>query len=80
MLATGRLVTRREMDSRMADAEKRIADKDQQVVLWRGVGESSQAQKEELLEHSRLTVQLLQAIKARADEQRTQSPDDRREG
>lgn len=46
--------------------EKRIADKDAQIVMWRAVGETSQAQMTETLEHSRLSVQLLQAIEARA--------------
>ena len=49
--------------------EQRIADKDTQIVMWRAVGETSQAQSTELLEHSRLSVQLLQAIERRAQEQ-----------
>ena len=43
--------------------DQQIADKDAQVVMWRAVGETSQAQMSELLEHSRVTVQLLQGIK-----------------
>jgi hypothetical protein len=46
--------------------DKRIADKDAQIVMWRAVGETSQAQMTETLEHSRLSVQLLQAIERRA--------------
>lgn len=48
--------------------EQRIADKDSQIVMWRAVGETSQAQMAETLEHSRLSVQLLQAIERRAQE------------
>jgi hypothetical protein len=47
----------------------RVADKDVQIVMWRAVGETSQAQTAEMLEHSRLSVQLLQAIERRAQEQ-----------
>jgi len=82
MLSTDRLVTgpshRRELaakDAQIASAERacdqRVADKDSQVVMWRAVGETSQAQIFELLEHSRFTVQLLQAIEQRAKEQAT---------
>jgi hypothetical protein len=66
MLATGRLITRREHEGRIADKDRQLADKDQQIVMWRAVGETSKAQSAELLEHSRLSVQLLQAIDARS--------------
>ena len=80
MIASGRLVTRREHENRIADKdaviaaseqnhERRIADKDAKIVMWRAVGETSQAQTAEMLEHSRLSVQLLQAIERRAQEQ-----------
>lgn len=46
--------------------DQQIADKDSQVVMWRAVGETSQAQTVELLEHARLATQLLTAIEARA--------------
>ena len=80
MLATGRLYTgashREAMDAKdaqiaevKANAEQRIADKDTQVVMWRAVAETKDAQGTELLEHSRLSVQLLQAIEKRAQEQ-----------
>lgn len=77
MLAKGHIYTgtshreilaakQRELDSDKEHYEQRIADKDAQIVLWRAVGETSQAQMTETLEHSRLSVQLLQAIEARA--------------
>jgi hypothetical protein len=80
MLARDHLVTgpahRREIaekDKQIADLkeshEQRVADKDAQIVMWRAVGETSQAQMAETLEHSRLSVQLLQAIERRAQEQ-----------
>ena len=80
LLATGRLVTGaahlRELatkDAQIAANERmydqRIADKDTQIIMWRAVGETSQAQMAETLEHSRLSVQLLQAIEKRAQEQ-----------
>jgi hypothetical protein len=80
LLATDRLITGRAHEREIAakDAqlasneriyEQRIADKDAQIVMWRAVGETSQAQSAELLEHSRLSVQLLQAIERRAQEQ-----------
>ena len=59
MLAKGHLVTRREHDGR-------IADKDAQIVTWQAVATTSQAQMAELLEHSRMSVQLLTAIEERA--------------
>lgn len=79
MLAKGHLYTgashreiveakQRELDSDKAHYEQRIADKDAQIVMWRAVGETSQAQMAETLEHSRLSVQLLQAIEARAQQ------------
>jgi hypothetical protein len=66
MLASGRLVTRREHENRMADKDATIADKDEQIVMWRGTAETNAAQKQELLEQGRLSTQLLQAIEARA--------------
>lgn len=86
LLATDRIVTgaahQRELaakDQQIAANERmyeqRIADKDQQIVMWRAVGETSQAQSTELLEHSRLSVQLLQAIERRAQEQAAKRPD-----
>jgi hypothetical protein len=50
----------------VAIKDQQIADKDSQVVMWRAVGETSQAQTVELLEHARLSTQLLTAIEARA--------------
>lgn len=80
MLARDHLVTgpahRREIatkDQQIADikasCDQRVADKDAQVVMWRAVAETKDAQGTELLEHSRLSVQLLQAIERRAQEQ-----------
>jgi len=80
MLARDHLVTgpahRREIaakDVQIAAIERlcdqRVADKDAQIVMWRAVGETAQAQIFELLEHSRFTVQLLKAIEQRAKEQ-----------
>ena len=80
MLATGRLYTgashREAMDAKneqiaevKANADQRIADKDTQVVMWKAAFETKDAQGTELLEHSRLSVQLLQAIEKRAQEQ-----------
>lgn len=46
--------------------DQQIADKDAQVVMWRAVGETSQAQMGELLEHSRVSVHLLQGIADKA--------------
>lgn len=80
MLARDHLVTgpahRRELASRDAQIaalekahEHRVADKDSQIVMWRAVAETKDAQGTELLEHSRLSVQLLQAIEKRAQEQ-----------
>ena len=70
LLLIGKLVPARRVDEVRADAQKRIdeirADKDAQIIMWRAVAETSQAQMAELLEHSRLTVQLLQSIEARA--------------
>ena len=57
-ILTGRLTPRSQVDSLRAD-------KDAQIAMWRAVAETSQAQMGELLEHSRMTVQLLQAIEAR---------------
>jgi len=79
LLATDRIITgaahRREIaakDQQLASNERmyeqRIADKDTQVVMWRAVGETAQAQTAELLEHSRMSVQLLQSIEHRAQE------------
>lgn len=79
MLAKEVLVTgpahRREIatkDAQLAAAEhaheQRVADKDAQIVMWRAVGETAQAQMAETLEHSRLSVQLLQALEKRAQE------------
>lgn len=50
--------------------DQQIADKDSQVILWRAVGETSQAQMGELLEHSRLSVQILRAIEAKGTQAR----------
>ena len=61
MLATGRLVTRREH-------ENRIADKDSQIAMWRATSETKDAQNAELMEHSRLSVQMWEALEARARE------------
>lgn len=61
MLATGRLVTRREH-------ENRIADKDAQIAMWRASAETEAAQKAELLEHSRLSTQYWEVMAARARE------------
>lgn len=83
-LITERLVTgaahRRELaakDQQIAANERghdqRVADKDAQIVMWRAVGETAQAQMAETLEHSRLSVQLLQAIEKRAQEQSQQT-------
>lgn len=58
LILIGRLVPRRQVDAL-------AADKDAQVAMWRAVAETSQAQMGELLEHSRMSVQLLQAIEAR---------------
>ena len=80
LLATGRLVTGaahlRELATKdtvitelKAEHDKRVADKDAQIIMWRAVGETSQAQMAETLEHSRLSVQLLQAIEKRAQDQ-----------
>ena len=80
MLARDHLVTgpahRRELDAKdqqiadiKASCDQRVADKDAQVVMWRAVAETKDAQGTELLEHSRLSVQLLQAIERRAQEQ-----------
>lgn len=66
MLARGKLYTAKSHDEIVAIKDQQIADKDAQVVLWRAVGETSQAQTSELLEHSRLSVQLLKSIDARA--------------
>ena len=66
MLATGRLYTRSQHSEIVAVKDQQIADKDSQVVMWRAVGETSQAQTVELLEHARLSTQLLTAIEARA--------------
>lgn len=81
LVILGKLVSSRRVDEVRADAQKRIdevradkdaqitevrADKDAQIIMWRAVAETSQAQMAELLEHSRLTVQLLQSIEARA--------------
>lgn len=87
MLARDHLITgpahRRELDAKDAQMtalekvhEQRVADKDAQVVMWRAVGETAQAQMVELLEHSRFTVQLLQAIEQRAKEQATRQTGD----
>lgn len=54
--------------------EQRAGDKDAQIVMWRAVGETAQAQMVELLEHSRLTVQLLQAIEKRGQENAAKQP------
>jgi len=81
MLAKEVLVTgpahRRELatkDEQIAEvktnADLRIADKDAQVVMWKAAFETKDAQGMELLEHSRLSVQLLQAIEKRAEEER----------
>lgn len=59
MLSTGRLVTRREH-------ENRIADKDAQIVMWRAVSETKDAQNHELLEQGRLSVQFMEALEERA--------------
>ena len=64
MLATGRLLTRSQHAEVVHIKDEQIADKDQQVVLWRAVGETSQAQMVELLEHGRLSVQILRAIQS----------------
>jgi hypothetical protein len=58
LVLTGRLTPR-------SQVEALRADKDAQIAMWRAVAETSQAQMGELLEHSRMTVQLLQAIEAR---------------
>ena len=65
-LSTGALVTRREHENRMADKDAQIADKDAQIVMWRAASDTEKAQTAELLEHSRLTVQLMQSLEARS--------------
>lgn len=62
----GWLVTNSTLMQFMAIKDQQIADKDAQVVMWRAVGETSQAQTVELLEHARLSTQLLTAIESRA--------------
>ena len=65
-LATGSIVTRREHENRIADKDKVIADKDAQIAMWKATADTKDAQNAELLEHSRLSVQLMQAIEARS--------------
>jgi len=67
MLATGRLYTRSQHSEIVAVKDQQIADKAEQVVVWRAVGETAQAQTGELLASSRLQVQLLQGIADRAE-------------
>ena len=59
MLSTGRLVTRREH-------ENRVADKDSQIVMWKATAETNAAQRDEAQEHARLSVQLWTAIEQRS--------------
>jgi len=68
MLARDHLVTGPAHRRELAMKDQQIADKDTQIVMWRAVGETSNAQMLELLEHSRLSVQLLQGIDARSRE------------
>jgi hypothetical protein len=64
--ARGWLLTAGQLQLLLSIKDQQIADKDSQVVMWRAVGETSQAQTVELLEHARLSTQLLTAIEARA--------------
>jgi len=68
MLAKEILVTGPAHRRELAEKDARIADKDAQIIMWRAVGETAQAQMAETLEHSRLSVQLLQALEKRAQE------------
>lgn len=61
----GAIYTGKSHDEIVHIKDEQIADAKSQVVLWRAVGETSQAQMAELLEHSRMSVQLLSAIDAR---------------
>jgi hypothetical protein len=65
-LMKGKLYTRRSHDEIVTIKDQQIADGKAQVVLWRAVGETSQAQMTELLEHSRMSVQLLTSIDSRS--------------
>ena len=66
MIATGRLVTRREHENRVGDKDKVIADKDAQIVMYRGASETKDAQLSELLEQGRLSIQLMEALEERS--------------
>lgn len=77
LILLGRLVPGRRVDEMRADFATHLdevrADKDAQIIMWRAVAETSQAQMGELLEHSRLSVQLLTSIEARANAQADKS-------
>lgn len=54
---------RADFEGRLSDVR---ADKDAQIVLWRAVAETAQAQTGELMENSRMTVDLLRSLNSRA--------------
>ena len=81
MLFTGRLVTRREHEGRIADKEKQLAAREREAEQWRSAHATSEAARQvvaastsELAEQGRLNVELLRSVARHADDPHRGNP------